>query len=91
MSNLPGRLDSSSLRIFFYDAMATVNSRSLTATGSKYMEPLTPNHLITMKGKTLTQTTLSFCERRRLCKETLGESSIPESTVLEQMEKGVPH
>ena len=55
VSNLPGRLDSLSLRTFFYEAMATVNSRPLTTTGSKYMELLTPNHLITMKGKTLTQ------------------------------------
>jgi len=46
----PGRLDDSSLRCLFYEAMLIINSRPLTAIGSDPdEEPLTPNHLITMK------------------------------------------
>ncbi|KAI4884818.1 hypothetical protein NFI96_007752, partial [Prochilodus magdalenae] len=47
------RLDSSSLRTFMYEAMAIVNSRPLTL---EYIndpagpEPLTPNHILTMKS-----------------------------------------
>ncbi len=49
-----GRLDDASLRTFLYEAMAIVNSRPLTVTGVNDptgMEPLTPNHLLTMKSK----------------------------------------
>lgn len=47
------RLDSSSLRTFLYEVMAIVNSRPLT---TEYLndplgpEPLTPNHILTMKS-----------------------------------------
>ncbi|KAK0141236.1 hypothetical protein N1851_021750 [Merluccius polli] len=47
-------LDSSSLRTFMYEAMAIVNSRPLT---SEHLndplapEPLTPNHILTMKSE----------------------------------------
>ncbi|XP_026066740.1 uncharacterized protein LOC113048964 [Carassius auratus] len=47
------RLDSSSLRTFMYEVMAIVNSRPLT---SEHLndpvgpEPLTPNHILTMKS-----------------------------------------
>ena len=47
------RLDSASLRTFFYEAMAIVNSRPLTTDNLNVPdgpEPLTPNHLITMKS-----------------------------------------
>ncbi|KAG1924935.1 hypothetical protein F2P79_025857 [Pimephales promelas] len=47
-----GRLDDSSLRTFFYEAMAIVNSRPLTVDNlndPKSPEPLTPNHLLTLK------------------------------------------
>ncbi|KAL6471732.1 hypothetical protein MHYP_G00203820 [Metynnis hypsauchen] len=50
----PGRLDDASLRTLFYEVMAIVNSRPLTVDGindPQAMEPLTPNHLITMKSK----------------------------------------
>ncbi|GAA6104108.1 uncharacterized protein LOC101885868, partial [Tachysurus ichikawai] len=50
----PGRLDDSSLRTLFYEAMAIINSRPLTIDGlndPKSLEPLTPNHLILMKSK----------------------------------------
>ena len=43
-----------SLRTFLYEAMATVNSRLLTVTNVNDptgLEPLTPNHLLTMKLK----------------------------------------
>lgn len=47
----PGRLDDSSLRTLFYEAMAIINSRPLSAVSdNKVDEPLTPNHLITMKS-----------------------------------------
>lgn len=47
------RLDSTSLRTFLYEVMAIVNSRPLT---TEYLndpsgpEPLTPNHILTMKS-----------------------------------------
>lgn len=49
-----GRLDDSSLRTLFYEAMAIVNSRPLTVDGindPNSLEPLTLNHLILMKSK----------------------------------------
>lgn len=48
------RLDSASLRTFLYEAMAIVNSRPLCTVSlndPSGPEPLTPNHLITMKSK----------------------------------------
>ena len=50
------RLDTSTLRTFFYEAMSIVNSRPLSVENlndPKAPEPLTPNHLITMKSKIL--------------------------------------
>ncbi|XP_023815425.1 uncharacterized protein LOC111948165 isoform X1 [Oryzias latipes] len=50
------RLDSSSLRTYFYEVMAIINSRPLTAhllndpTGP---QPLTPNHILTMKSSVI--------------------------------------
>ncbi|XP_027140530.1 uncharacterized protein LOC109138253 [Larimichthys crocea] len=47
------RLDSSSLRTFLYEVMAVVNSRPLTAehlNDPSAPEPLTPNHILTMKS-----------------------------------------
>lgn len=54
MAQSSGRLDDTSLRTLFYEAMSTVNSRPLTVDGindPKALEPLTPNHLIMMKFK----------------------------------------
>ena len=51
-----GRLDSASLRTFFYEAMAIVNGRPLTVENLGDPcgpEPLTPNHLLTMKSKVI--------------------------------------
>jgi hypothetical protein len=51
----PGRLDNASLRTFFYETMAIVNSRPLTVDNINdptSLEPLTPNHLLTMKSTT---------------------------------------
>ncbi|KAG1929293.1 hypothetical protein F2P79_023066 [Pimephales promelas] len=48
-----GRLDSSSLRTFLYEVMAIVNSRPLTTehlNDPSGPEPLTPNHILTMKS-----------------------------------------
>lgn len=47
------RLDSSSLRTFMYEVMAVINSRPLTAehlNDPSGPEPLTPNHILTMKS-----------------------------------------
>lgn len=54
VAQCPGRLDDSSLRTLFYEAMAIVNSRPLNVEGINdphSLEPLTPNHLILMKSK----------------------------------------
>ncbi len=51
----PGRLTDSSLRTFLYEAAAIVNSRPLTTDSlndPNSLEPLTPNHLVTMKTST---------------------------------------
>ena len=56
LNDYKGRLDTSSLRTFLYEVMAIVNSRPLTyqcLNDPKSLEPLTPNHLLTMKSKTL--------------------------------------
>ena len=47
------RMDTSSLRTFLYEVMFLVNSRPLTGTylHDKQLDPLTPNHLITMKSR----------------------------------------
>ena len=47
------RLDGSSLRTLFYEVMAIVNSRPLTVenlSDPSAPEPLTPNHILTMKS-----------------------------------------
>lgn len=47
------QLDCSSLRTFLYEVMAVVNSRPLTTdhlSDSSSPEPLTPNHILTMKS-----------------------------------------
>lgn len=47
------RLDSTSLRTFLYEVMAIINSRPLTAehlNDPSGPEPLTPNHILTMKS-----------------------------------------
>ena len=52
MNEYPSRLDSSSLRTLFYEAMSIVNSRPLTVENLNDPfgpEALTPNHLLTMK------------------------------------------
>lgn len=52
-ATLPGRLNDASLHTFFYETMAIVNSRPLTVdtlNSPNRLEPLTPNHLITMKS-----------------------------------------
>ena len=52
LSQHPSRLDSTSLRTLMYECMAIVNARPLTTTNLSHPtepEPLTPNHLLTMK------------------------------------------
>ncbi|XP_063740237.1 uncharacterized protein LOC134864868 [Eleginops maclovinus] len=53
LAQAKGRLDDTSLRTFFYEAMSIVNSRPLTTntiSDPKSLEPLTPNQLLTMKA-----------------------------------------
>ena len=55
LSLAPGRLNDTSLRTLLYEAAAIVNSRPLTTDNlndPNSLEPLTPNHLITMKAST---------------------------------------
>ena len=54
LEQFPGRLDNSSLRTYLYEVMSIVNSRPLTTEylNDPKIEPLTPNHLLTMKSKT---------------------------------------
>ncbi|XP_052430381.1 uncharacterized protein LOC127971416 [Carassius gibelio] len=52
LAQAKGRLDDTSLRTFFYEAMLIVNNRPLTTNtinDPESLEPLTPNHLLTMK------------------------------------------
>ncbi|KAK9513134.1 hypothetical protein VZT92_026696 [Zoarces viviparus] len=53
LAHSAGRLDDASLRTFFYEAMSIVNNRPLTVdsiSDPTSLEPLTPNHLLTMKS-----------------------------------------
>ncbi|XP_049318702.1 uncharacterized protein LOC125780534 [Astyanax mexicanus] len=53
LSQSTGRIDDASLRTFFYEAMSIINSRPLATNNindPKSLEPLTPNHLLTMKS-----------------------------------------
>lgn len=53
LANSVGRLDDTSLRTFLYEAMSIVNNRPRTVdniSDPTSLEPLTPNHLITMKS-----------------------------------------
>ena len=55
LSPSQGRLNDASLRTLLYEAMAIVNSRSLTVDSLNCpdsLEPLSPNHLINMKSST---------------------------------------
>ena len=51
----PARLDSSSLRTFLYEAMALVNSRPIAIqnVSDPFIEPITPNLLLTQKSKVI--------------------------------------
>ena len=67
LNEYKGRLDTSSLRTFLYEVMAIINSRPLTCqclNDPKSLEPLTPNHLLTMKNKTLLPPPGNFVKRK---------------------------
>ena len=53
LKDLPGRLDDESLRTLFKEVEAIVNSRPLAVDNlnDETADPLTPNHLLTMKSK----------------------------------------
>ena len=46
-------LDDESLRTLMTEAEAIVNSRPLTTISSPFLEPLTPNHLLTLKSRVI--------------------------------------
>lgn len=53
LAHSAGRLDDASLRKFFYEALSIVNNHPLTVdsiSDPTSLEPLTPNHLLTMKS-----------------------------------------
>ena len=73
MHDFGASLDDEALRTFFYEAMAIVNSRPLTVESLNdplAAEPLTPNHLLTMKSKIILpppgnfQKTDIYCRKR---------------------------
>lgn len=52
LAQAKGRLDDTSMRTFFHEAMSIVNNRPFTTNTTsdpKSLEPLTPNQLLTMK------------------------------------------
>ena len=55
LKDIPGRLDDESLRTLFVEVEAIVNSRPLAVDNlnDETVDPLTPNHLLTMKTKVL--------------------------------------
>ena len=67
-----GRLNDKSLRTSLVEVEAIVNSRSLT-TGNlndESMEPLTPNHLLTMKSRVVLPPPGSFQEADVYCRKS---------------------
>ena len=54
-------LDDESLRTFMVEAEAIVNSRPLTVENLNHLEPLTPNHLLTLKSKSFFPLLEIFC------------------------------
>lgn len=55
LSQSLGKLDDASLRIFFYEAMAIINSCLLTLKGINdlgYFKPLTPNYFVSFNYAT---------------------------------------
>ena len=81
LNDYQGRLDTSSLRTFLYELMAIISSRPLTyqcLNDPKSLEPLTPNHLLTIKNKTLLPP-----RGRNLCPETMAKGPVSGRTILE--------
>ncbi|XP_038549580.1 uncharacterized protein LOC119883123 [Micropterus salmoides] len=59
------RLDTTSLRTFLYETMAIINSRPLSVEhlhDSNGPEPLTPNHILTMKSSVILPPPGQFCK-----------------------------
>lgn len=61
----PGRLDDSSFRTFLYEAMSIINGRPLSVEnqGDPQLQPLTPNHILTMKSSSLLPPPGSFVKQ----------------------------
>ena len=67
-----GRLNDESLRTLLVEVEAIVNSRLLTAgnLNDESMEPLTPNHLLTMKSRVVLPPPGSFQEAEVYCRKS---------------------
>ncbi len=93
LSLSPGRLNDTSLRTLLYEVAAIVNSRPLTTDNLNdpdSLEPLTPNHLITMKATTALPPPRKLCQRGFIWTKKMAPSAISGRAVLEPMEEGVP-
>ena len=66
----PGRLNDESLRTLFTEVEAVINSRPLAADtlSDETVEPLTPNHLLTMKSKVVFPPPGAFDEADVYCR-----------------------
>lgn len=90
LSLSPGELNDASLRTLLYEVMAIVNSCPLTMdnlNGPNSLEPLTPNHLITMKA------TNALPPPGKFGREDLygrKRSAVSGRAVLGPLEEGVP-
>lgn len=86
------RLDSSSLRTFFYEVMATVNSRPLTTehlNDPLGPEPLTPKSYMDNEIVDHCTSSRRVCEGRSVSSEEMEESTVLVKRVLDQVEKRV--
>ena len=80
-----------SLRTLMCEVECIVNSRPLTFPSSDVRDPqpLTPNHILTMKSKVVMPPSWRIPERRCLSSKKMEKSAIYGKHILEQMEEGV--
>ena len=85
------RLDTSSLRTYLYEVMALINSRPLTGTyiHDTQLDPLTPNHLITMKTRPTPPPPGKFDPEDVYSRKRWRESPTLNTGVLGQMEERI--
>ena len=86
-------LDDETLRTFMCEATAIVNSGPLTTENLNdphSIEPLTPNHLLTMKSHIVLPPPGIFKKNRYIFKETMEKSAVFVKSVLDQMADRIP-